>query len=90
MKIDAYIGEFLGTAALVLSILVFSGNALYITAAFGLIIYSLGKISGGHINPAVSIAMALKGKISMSNLPGYIVAQVLGGLASVYIYMAYA
>lgn len=89
MKFDAYIGEFLGTAALVLSILVL-GNPMYITLAFGLIIYSLGKVSGGHINPAVSIAMFVKGKQSLENTAGYIVSQVVGGVLAVYMYKMYA
>jgi glycerol uptake facilitator-like aquaporin len=90
MKVDAYIGEFLGTLALVLSILVFNGNALYITAAFGAIIYTLGKLSGGHINPAVSAAMVLKGQLGWNQLAFYVFAQVSGALTSVYLYKLYA
>jgi glycerol uptake facilitator-like aquaporin len=90
MKIDAYIGEYLGTLALVLSILIFNGNALYITAAFGAIIYTLGKVSGGHINPAVSAAMVLKGQIGWKQALFYMFAQFSGALTSVFLYKLYA
>jgi len=59
----------------------FAGVAL----AFGLTVltgaYALGHISGGHFNPAVSIGLFVGGRFSAKDLPGYIVAQVLGGIA---------
>ena len=64
-----------------------NANAAYlITAlAFGLVIvamaYSIGNVSGCHINPAVSIAMLCSGKMSLSDFIGYVVAQFLGGIA---------
>ena len=59
-------------------------NAAYFltAAAFGLVIvamaYSIGNISGCHINPAVSIAMLVSGKMSVADFFGYIVAQFAG------------
>lgn len=59
-------------------------NAAYFltAAAFGLVIvamaYSIGNISGCHINPAVSIAMLVSGKMSVGDFFGYIVAQFAG------------
>ena len=59
-------------------------NAAYFltAAAFGLVIvamaYSIGNISGCHINPAVSIAMLVSGKMSIGDFFGYIVAQFAG------------
>ena len=44
--------------------------------------YAVGHISGGHFNPAVSIGLTVAGKFSASELPGYIVAQVLGAIAA--------
>ena len=41
-----------------------------------------GKISGGNFNPAVSIMMFMKGDLKGEDLPGYIIAQILGGLAA--------
>lgn len=51
-------------------------------AAFGLSIiilaYSVGQVSGGHANPAVSLAMAIRGDISWKEFFAYCLAQVLG------------
>ena len=84
-----YIAEFIGTLILVLfgtGIAAFSGGDLVATAlAFGLAIiataYVIGNISGCHVNPAVSLAMFLKGEIDLFELIGYIISQVLGALA---------
>lgn len=58
---------------------------LGVALAFGLTVltmaYTIGHISGCHLNPAVSIGLWMGGRFSASDLPGYIVAQVLGGLA---------
>ncbi len=52
--------------------------------AFGLVIvamaYSIGNISGCHINPAVSLAMLISKKMSTKDFIGYVVAQVLGAV----------
>ena len=91
--IKKYLAEFIGTAVLVLfacgvagqicngSIPGLIGTAL----AFGLVIvamaYSIGNVSGCHINPAVSIAMLINKKISGKDFCGYIIAQFLGAIA---------
>ena len=53
--------------------------------AFGLVIvalaYSIGNVSGCHINPAVSISMLVTGKMSAGEFCGYVVAQCVGALA---------
>jgi len=43
--------------------------------------FAIGHISGCHLNPAVSIGLWLGGRFPANNLPGYITAQVLGGIA---------
>lgn len=57
---------------------------LGISFAFGLAVvvfaYAIGGISGCHINPAITIAMLINGKISVSNAIVYIVAQLVGAL----------
>lgn len=63
-----------------------SGGGYILTAlAFGLSIvcmaYSIGNISGCHINPAVSFGVMLSGGMSMSEFIGYCVAQFVGGIA---------
>ena len=58
----------------------FHGVAL----AFGLTVvtgaYALGPISGGHFNPAVSVGLAVGGRFSWGELPGYVISQVLGAI----------
>lgn len=44
------------------------------------LIYSIGNISGCHINPAVSIAFAIAGRFKARLLPGYIISQLAGAL----------
>lgn len=63
----------------------FMGVAL----AFGLTVltgaYAFGHISGGHFNPAVSIGLMVGRRFPVSELPGYIAAQVLGGAFGAFI-----
>lgn len=83
-----YIAEFIGTAVLVIfgcGVAVATGvDTVATSLAFGLVIvamaYSIGNVSGCHINPAVSIAMLIKKKISVKEFIGYVVSQVLGAL----------
>lgn len=90
-----YVAEFIGTAVLVLigcgtAMIVgcdsASGSGYLITAiAFGLglltMAYSIGNISGCHINPAVSLSMLIAKKIDVKEFCGYVASQVLGALA---------
>lgn len=81
-----YICEAIGTMVLVLfgcGTAVFTGGSVLVTAfAFGLSIvtmaYTIGKVSGCHVNPAVSLAMYLDGQMGLSEMLGYIVSQVIG------------
>ena len=43
-------------------------------------VYAVGQFSGAHLNPAVSLALALDGSFDWSLVPGYIVAQMLGAI----------
>lgn len=88
--------EFIGTFWLVLggcgSAVLAAGfpgvgiGLLGVSLAFGLtvitIAYSLGHISGAHLNPAVSLGLWAGGRFPGKELPGYIAAQILGGLAA--------
>ncbi len=91
-----YLAEFIGTLVLVLfacgvaAVSKCSGsafNAAYVmtAVAFGLVIvamaYSIGNISGCHINPAVSVAMLITKKMSFKDFVGYVVAQFAGAVA---------
>ena len=98
-SIKKYIAEFIGTAVLVLfacgtaAIIGCDTIAGYLMTAlsFGLVIvamaYSVGNISGCHINPAVSIAMLVSGKMSIKDFIGYIVAQFAGAIAGAWVLM---
>ncbi len=94
-SLKKYLAEFLGTLVLVVlacgtAVAVgcdaASGSGYLLTAlAFGLVIvamaYSIGNVSGCHINPAVSIAMLVSGKMSVKDFIGYVIAQFAGAIA---------
>jgi aquaporin Z len=56
-----------------------------VSLAFGLTVltmaYAIGHISGCHLNPAVSLGLYVGGRFKGSELPGYVIVQVLGGVA---------
>ena len=90
-----YAAEFIGTFWLVLggcgSAVLAAGvpdvgiGYLGVALAFGLTVmtmaFAIGHISGCHLNPAVSVGLCIGGRFPSKDLPGYIVSQVLGGLA---------
>lgn len=59
---------------------------LAIASALMIMVYAGGHISGGHYNPAVSLAAAIRGALPWSQLVQYIIAQVLGGIAAVLVF----
>ena len=74
---NKYVGTVFGQNALGLAF-----NMVLIALAFGLILmaiaYTIGKVSGGHVNPAVSVAMLIDGRITLFECFYYILAQILG------------
>ena len=94
-SIKKYAAEFLGTMVLVIvgcgtamtvGCDAANGGGYILTAlAFGLAIvalaYSVGNVSGCHINPAVSVAFWINGELETKDLCGYIVSQILGAFA---------
>jgi len=82
-----YIAEAIGTFVLVFCACgvaaMTAGNLVPTALAFGLVIvamaYSIGRISGCHINPAVSLACLITKRMSIKDFFGYVIAQVLGG-----------
>jgi len=85
------IAEFVGTTWLVLGgcgTAILAGSHvgwLGVAFAFGLTVltmaYAIGSISGCHLNPAVTIGLAAAGRHPKSEVLGYVIAQVLGGIA---------
>ncbi len=43
-------------------------------------IYTIGPISGCHLNPAVTLGLVMSGKFDARKAPGYMIAQVVGGI----------
>ena len=94
-SVKKYVAEFIGTFTLVFmgcgtAMLVGCdsemGSGYILTAfAFGLAIiamaYGVGNISGGHVNPAVSIGVLISGGMSIKDFCGYVIFQILGALA---------
>jgi len=83
-----YLAEFLGTAILVVvacGTWVYTGNVVATALAFGLVVvamaYSIGSISGAHINPAVSLAVFINRKMNVKDFSLYVIAQVIGAIA---------
>jgi aquaporin Z len=73
-----------GSALLSASIPQLGIGVFGIAFAFGLtvvtMVYAIGHISGGHINPAVTVGLMLSKRFPAHEVPGYIAAQVIGGI----------
>tara|TARA_B100000900_G_scaffold126708_5_gene107091 strand:- start:11524 stop:11793 length:270 start_codon:yes stop_codon:yes gene_type:complete len=83
--INKLVAEFLGTLFFLYVILA-TGDAVAIGLGLMAAIFILGKKSGGHFNPAVSVMMAMAGKMNMKDLAPYVIAQIAGGLAALELY----
>ncbi len=82
-----YLTEFIGTFFLVLTVGLSVASAgamapLAIGAILMVMVYMGGHISGGHYNPAVSLAVLLRGKLAPADFAAYVVAQLVGGFAA--------
>jgi aquaporin Z len=60
-----------------------------VSLAFGLTVltmaYTVGHISGGHFNPAVSVGLTVAGRLPVRDLLPYIIAQVIGGILGAFL-----
>lgn len=88
MKVStlSYIAEYFGAFFFILVILASGGNPLVIGAALALVIFLIANVSGGHVNPAVSLSMFLNGSLKTTDLFSYVFAQLLGGISAYYAY----
>jgi glycerol uptake facilitator protein len=103
---QVYLAEFIGTMILILlgdgvvaGVLLRNSKAensgwIVITLGWGMAVamavYSVGWISGAHINPAVTIGLASIGLLEWAQVPGYIIAQFLGAFTgAVLVWLAY-
>src|SRR3712207_3908885 len=103
---QAYLGEFIGTMLLIIlgdgvvaGVLLRNSKAensgwIVITLGWGMAVavavYCVAQFSDAHINPAVTLAVAVSGGISWAMVPGYIIAQFLGAfVGAVIVWLAY-
>jgi len=84
------LAEFLGSFLLILSVLASGGNAFVIGGTLALVILLIGNMSGAHVNPAISLAMFIKGSLSLQEFFSFVVVQLVGATASLYAYNAFA
>jgi glycerol uptake facilitator protein len=102
----SYVAEFIGTMLLIIfgdgvvaGVLLSKSkaqNSGWIVISFGwgmavlVAVYVVGRISGAHINPAITIALATVGKFPWAQVPGYLIAQFLGAfVGGVIVYLMY-
>jgi glycerol uptake facilitator protein len=103
---SAFVAELVGTALLVLlgdgvvaGVLLRKSKAygsgwIVITAGWGLAVsmavYAVGRVSGAHINPAVTLSLALVGRFDWHQVPAYLAAQLIGAaVGAVLVWLAY-
>ena len=103
---SAYLGEFIGTTLLVIlgdgvvANVVLKGTKgansgwIVITMGWGMAVFvavfSVAAMSGAHINPAVTLGLAMAGKFAWAQVPLYIVAQMLGaGFGAFWVWLSY-
>jgi aquaporin Z len=88
-----YLVEFIGTFFLVLTVgmtVIEPGAAgelapLAIGSALMIMVYAGGHVSGGHFNPAVTVAVWLRGRCSRADVPGYIGSQITAGIVAAFV-----
>ena len=103
---EQFIAEVIGTALLVIfgngavaAVVLNKSKAqnsgwIVITAGWAMgvavAVYAVGRISGAHLNPAVTLGLAMAGKFAWVDVPGYILAQFIGAfLGAVLVWLAY-
>lgn len=92
--VAALTGEFVGTAVLAMAVIALVNSqipyvffiAIAAGLALGMMVFALGRISGTHINPAVTIGLWTVREITTVRAFTYIVAQMLGGLAALALF----
>ena len=104
--LDLYLAEVVGTTILILlgngavANVVLKGSKgegsgwIVITTGWGLAVavavYTVGWVSGAHINPAVTVALAVIGEFPWARVPGYVTAQLIGAaIGALLVYLAY-
>jgi aquaporin Z len=93
----SYSAEFIGTFFLALTVCVagvlgYAGPyaPIAIGAVLMVMVYATGYISGGHLNPAVTLAVWVRGKLPSREVLPYIIAQLLGGILAALVAKVFA
>lgn len=93
-NLKKYLVEFIGTFFLVFTVasaVLFNGEGVIAPISIGfalmIMVYAGGHISGGHYNPAVSLAAAIRGALEYKQLVPYWIFQALGAVAASYLVM---
>jgi aquaporin Z len=95
MNTQALLAEMVGTFVFLSCVLCITSNSsessyflVPIVVMFGLVagLYISSKISGGHLNPAISIMLYFKGGIPLLTAVGYIISQIIGGLLALLVH----
>jgi glycerol uptake facilitator protein len=103
---ESVLGELIGTMVLVLlgdgvvaNVLLARSKGqnsgwIVITIGWGvavaIAVYAVGRVSGGHLNPAVTVGLATIGSFPWANVPGYVAAQVVGAfIGAALVWLAY-
>jgi aquaporin Z len=79
-----YITEFIGTFFLVL-VVALTGNAAAIGVVLMVMVFAGGHISGGHYNPAVTLAVLIRGKVSSQDAVIYMIVQVVAAAVAAFL-----
>ena len=104
--VNTFVAELVGTALLIVlgdgvvaGVVLSKSKAqgsgwIVITTGWGLAVamavYAVGRVSGAHINPAVTVSLALVGRFPWQQVPAYLLAQLLGAfLGAVLVWLAY-
>ncbi|MEK7672378.1 MAG: aquaporin [Patescibacteria group bacterium] len=91
MKVQKYVAELLGTFTLAFAVAISAmmgspvPTPLIAAVTLAVFVYTVGSVSGAHLNPAVTLAMATVKKISVPDAAMYIVVQLLAGFAAFHL-----
>lgn len=85
LVLGALVAEMVGTFVLTAALLNSGGNVIIAAIVVLVLVMALSRLSGGHINPAVTIAMWATKQISAIKAGGYVVAQVVGAMLALVV-----
>lgn len=82
----SYLAEYVGAFFFILAVFSSHGNPFIIGGALALVVFLIGRHSGAHVNPAISVAYWMDSKLHSITFLGYVAAQLLGGVSAYYAY----